>query len=209
MSELSRAREIINNVDKQMAELFQQRMEACKIVAAYKKENGVAIRDKFREEHEINKINYCGIVVEDKNNDRYLLLQPINNKKDTANYSNTKIYETKDGELTTYQVKSLTSKTLNKMIKNPGGDNKDFHSCGGIDPEKAKQKWNKYQNNSSFIGALKDALTKSKMANDQNWKEFNWNFANCNDWKKISKEIDKKSYILQNTTYIDNCILDS
>lgn len=54
MSELSRAREIISNVDKQMAELFQQRMEACKIVAAYKKENGVAIRDKFREEALIN-----------------------------------------------------------------------------------------------------------------------------------------------------------
>lgn len=159
--------------------------------------NFADLRDKFREEHEINKINYCGIVVEDKNKDRYLLLQPINNKKDTANYSNTKIYETKDGELTTYQVKSLTSKTLNKMIKNPGGDNKDFHSCGGIDPEKAKQKWNKYQNNSSFIDALIKALTESDMANKQNWKEFNWNFKKCNDWKKISKEIDKKSYILQ------------
>ncbi|MCQ2603556.1 MAG: hypothetical protein MJ215_00720, partial [Spirochaetia bacterium] len=158
--------------------------------------NFAELRDKFREQSEINKISYCGIVVEDSNNDRYLLLQPINDKNDTAEHNDTKIFEANDGELTTYQVKSLTSKTLNKMIKNAGGYG-DFHSCGGIDSIKAKQKWNEYQTQEPFVAALKEALTNSKMALNQNWAEFAWDFKECNTYDKIAKEVDMKSYILQ------------
>lgn len=154
------------------------------------------LRDKFREENEINKITYCGIIVEDENVDRYLLLQPINDKNDTAKQNDTKIYETESGELTTYQVKSLTSKTLNKMIKNVGGY-QDFHSCGGIDSKFAKEKWEIYQNNDGFLKALKKALTGSAMAKDQNWSEFSWDFSGCKTYDAIAKEVDKKSYVLQ------------
>ena len=49
MSELQKAREIINNVDKEMAKLFELRMDAVKTVAAYKKENGLPIDDLSRE----------------------------------------------------------------------------------------------------------------------------------------------------------------
>ena len=38
MSELQNAREIINKVDKEMARLFEIRMDAAKEVAKYKKE---------------------------------------------------------------------------------------------------------------------------------------------------------------------------
>lgn len=55
MDNLSRAREKINEIDKKMAELFESRMEAVKIVADYKKERGLPILDKTREEEIIAK----------------------------------------------------------------------------------------------------------------------------------------------------------
>lgn len=54
MTELEKARLAINNVDKQMAELFEQRMDAARIVAQYKKENGLKIDDFAREEEVIS-----------------------------------------------------------------------------------------------------------------------------------------------------------
>ena len=65
-----------------------------KTIATNYGRNFAELRDKFREQNEINKISYCGIIVEDSNNDRYLLLQPINDKNDTAEHNDTKIYET-------------------------------------------------------------------------------------------------------------------
>ena len=56
MSELQTAREIINKVDKEMARLFELRMDAAKTVAAYKKENGLPV-DDFSREAEIIKRN--------------------------------------------------------------------------------------------------------------------------------------------------------
>ena len=55
MSELQTAREIINNVDREMAHLFEKRMDAVKLVAAYKKENGLPIDDFGREEEIIKR----------------------------------------------------------------------------------------------------------------------------------------------------------
>lgn len=49
MSELDLARGIINDIDKQMAELFEKRMKASKTVAEYKKLNGLRIEDLSRE----------------------------------------------------------------------------------------------------------------------------------------------------------------
>ena len=54
MTELEKARLAINNVDKQMAELFEQRMDAARIVAQYKKDNGLKIDDFAREEQVIS-----------------------------------------------------------------------------------------------------------------------------------------------------------
>jgi len=55
MSELQNAREIINKVDKEMARLFEVRMDAAKMVATYKKENGIPIDDFVREAEVINR----------------------------------------------------------------------------------------------------------------------------------------------------------
>ena len=49
MTELEKARQIINSVDKQMAELFEQRMDAAKQVAEYKRLHGIQVTDAARE----------------------------------------------------------------------------------------------------------------------------------------------------------------
>ncbi len=55
MTELEKARKIINEVDAEMAKLFGRRMDAVKMVAAYKKEAGMQITDAAREEEIIAK----------------------------------------------------------------------------------------------------------------------------------------------------------
>ena len=49
MTELEKAREIISAVDTEMAALFEKRMQAAEMVAAYKKEKGLQIFDPVRE----------------------------------------------------------------------------------------------------------------------------------------------------------------
>ena len=48
-NQLEEAREIINRVDREMARLFVQRMEASRQVAAYKREHGLPVFDAARE----------------------------------------------------------------------------------------------------------------------------------------------------------------
>ena len=49
MTELEKARRIINETDTEMARLFEKRMDAAKIVAKYKKQNGLPVDDLSRE----------------------------------------------------------------------------------------------------------------------------------------------------------------
>ena len=49
-NKLEEAREIINEVDKEMISLFIKRMAAIRMVAEYKSENNIAIVDNKREE---------------------------------------------------------------------------------------------------------------------------------------------------------------
>lgn len=52
---LDEARKIINDVDKEMASLFERRMEAARTVAEYKRERGLAIYDELREEEVVRR----------------------------------------------------------------------------------------------------------------------------------------------------------
>ena len=52
---LQQAREVINEVDAQMAELFEKRMPAVQQVLAYKKEHTLPILDAAREQIVIEK----------------------------------------------------------------------------------------------------------------------------------------------------------
>lgn len=48
-NKLDEAREIINDIDKKMIELYIKRMQAVKMVAEYKLENGLQVLDESRE----------------------------------------------------------------------------------------------------------------------------------------------------------------
>lgn len=52
---LDKARKEINEIDRQMAELFVRRMRAAESVAQYKKERGLAILDEAREEEVVRR----------------------------------------------------------------------------------------------------------------------------------------------------------
>ena len=80
MSEIQTAREAINKVDKEMARLFELRMDAAGTIAKYKKENGIPIDDLEREKEIINRNanyieneeyrSYSGFVRNDRQDDR-------------------------------------------------------------------------------------------------------------------------------------------
>ena len=53
--DLSQARENIEDIDKQMAKLFEKRMECSREIAIYKKENNIPIYDAAREKTLIEK----------------------------------------------------------------------------------------------------------------------------------------------------------
>ncbi len=53
MNKLEQAREAINTIDKQMADLFVQRMQAVQMVSEYKTEHGLPVLDAAREEQVI------------------------------------------------------------------------------------------------------------------------------------------------------------
>ena len=48
-NDLEKSREIINRVDAAMAELFSERMQAAEVIAEYKRERGLPVRDPIRE----------------------------------------------------------------------------------------------------------------------------------------------------------------
>lgn len=55
MDQMDKARETINAIDREMAMLFQRRMEAVRDIAAYKQERGLAIFDAGREKTVLEK----------------------------------------------------------------------------------------------------------------------------------------------------------
>ena len=55
MNKIEEAREIINEIDKEMIELFIKRMAAVSMVAEYKLENNLPVLDEAREDLIIDK----------------------------------------------------------------------------------------------------------------------------------------------------------
>ena len=55
MDKLTEAREIIGQADKEIAALFEKRMQAVRTVAEYKRENGLPVFDSAREEQLLKK----------------------------------------------------------------------------------------------------------------------------------------------------------
>ena len=59
MEVLTAEREIINETDREMARLFEQRMEAVRRIAMWKKEHGLPILDAKREQEVIERNLRC------------------------------------------------------------------------------------------------------------------------------------------------------
>ena len=160
-----------------------------------------ALREKLSENTNLNKIDYLGVIIEDKNNDRYVLMQPLN--EDRKGIDELFIPED-NGEFNFYEVESLTSKALEKLIKNPKSENsKTLHNNEkklAFDLEKVKKQWKTYKDEPEFIKYLKDCLINSSMAKDQNWSEYNLNIENLNTFDEIAKTIDKSCYRLNEHT---------
>ena len=55
MNELEKSRQMINEADREMAKLFELRMDAVKLVAEYKRQHGVPVEDLVREEEIIKR----------------------------------------------------------------------------------------------------------------------------------------------------------
>ena len=70
LTELEEARNDINAIDREMAKLFERRMEVCARVAAYKQTHGLPIRDTERET-ELIKRN-CGYIDDPEINSYYI-----------------------------------------------------------------------------------------------------------------------------------------
>ena len=60
MTNLDKAREKISSIDKEIAQLFEQRMDAVKVVAEYKKNNNLPIFDEKRENELLT--NNCSLI---------------------------------------------------------------------------------------------------------------------------------------------------
>lgn len=70
MNKLEQAREIINNVDKELIELFKKRMMASKMVAEFKSENNMPVFDESREKS-LKEKNL--LILNDKELEKYYL----------------------------------------------------------------------------------------------------------------------------------------
>lgn len=145
------------------------------------------LRDYFNEAYEVDKIIYRSWIIEDEKQNRFVLFVNKEKKFDLIS---------EKGNLTIYEVKSLTSKSLVKFIKNKGAY-PDFHNLDRFYYDKIKRDWQNYKNDPTFLTNLKQSLSSSKMANEQNWKEFDFDFSKCDTYEKIEKEIDRKGYKLK------------
>lgn len=153
------------------------------------------LREKLREQDELNKITHLGIILEDKNQDRYALLAHLDQNETVPN--NVFLEDEKAGEFKTYQVKSLTSKTLQKLIKNEGAY-EEFHSSTlRIDYKRVKRDWEDYKNDDDLLAYVKDCLQNSPMACKQNWAAFGCDFRDCRTYEELEHELDGKAHILQ------------
>lgn len=83
MSTLNDARKEINAIDKEMAELFIRRMNAARVIAEYKKENGLPILDTARENEVIVKNSE---LIPDKELREYYISFLKNNMKVSRDY---------------------------------------------------------------------------------------------------------------------------
>ena len=211
---------------KSKIKVFSNLISNFKNIASFTWNNLATIRDGLKEENELNKISDYWVIIEDSNQDKYLLTLELNGK-DIRDRIRNSLW---NWEYKTYEVNSFTSKALNKFIKNPlSEDAKKFHGkywyknknwdftykIKNVSEYDEQGKWIWYQE--EFLNHIKKCLIDSDISREQNWKAFGWNFVGCDNYEKIEKEIDSKWYQLtenyiskenlENLVNNENCLL--
>ena len=167
---------------------YKELTEMFKVCASKFGKQFADLRDYFNEAYEVDKIKYRAWIIEDDKKNRFVLFV---NKEKAFDLTS------EEGDLWFYEVKSLTSKSLVKFIKNRGAY-PDFHDVkNSFHYSSIKKDWQNYKNDPEFLDKLKECLKNSKIAKDQKWAKFCWDFKQCDTYEKLEKEVDRKGYKLE------------
>lgn len=139
-----------------------------------------SMRDKITGAAELNKISYYATVLEDRNADRYILLQKIS-FRERPKYSIT------GGELVTYNVNSVTSAAISKMIRK-------------IRLDELRRSRGNFQRSVEFSDQQKEErnlVELKEFIKSKKWdEEFNLILEN-KKFEQLKKEVDAKCYRLE------------
>jgi hypothetical protein len=179
-----------------------------------------SLREKLNEENNLNIITHYGILIENDNNERYLLAIELSKKTTEENrrdvLKNKIGYQDSGRGYKTREIISLTSKALNKMLRNPKGF-LDFHKDDKSEFVKPgdsyyfdgkKHLWVIEKDKDSLFRYVVNCLQNSKMSKDQNWDKFNLNFEKCKNYEDLEKEINSKAYYFKEGFLSKNDIED-
>jgi len=153
------------------------------------------MRDKITGAAELNKVSHYAMIVEDTNQDKYVLLQEfVENNKDRIYAKSTPQNE----DFKAYSVNSVTSSAIAKMIRKIRID---------------KLQANERNNNRQQAPELSE--TQKEARNIKEWKDFiaekRWNYEfdlklDNKNFEQIKKEIDSKCFKLE-TKYMSEEVL--
>ncbi|MDD4848569.1 MAG: hypothetical protein PHR53_07395 [Bacteroidales bacterium] len=144
------------------------------------------MRDKITGAAELNKVSHYAMIIEDRNTDRYVLLQPFTENEQDRIYSQT---DYNNGDYTTYEVNSITSGAIAKMLRKARID-----------------ELSKNDNNRNLTSQPELTEEKKEKRNIKEWKNFienkRWDLEfqlklNEKNFEQIKKEVDTKCYNLR------------
>ena len=174
-----------NRKYKELTELFKD-------VSMKMGKTFATMRDKITGAAELNKVSHYAMIVEDGNFDKYVLLQEFVEHDLDKIYSKVNFHQKGLG-FKTYQVNSVTSNAISKMIKK----------------EKQSEK-TRYDKNEDLSQEVKDARLlnewKSFVIKKKYDLEFKLELKN-KSFEQLRKEIDSKCYKLEER-YLDKDILN-
>ena len=78
---LTNLRQKIDNIDLEIIKLLDQRMQICKEVGIYKKENNIKLTHSGREDEIINNLSKCSSLTKDEVSSLYEIIFKISKSK--------------------------------------------------------------------------------------------------------------------------------
>ena len=186
---------LVRGRQKNLIKKYDEITKSYKDIAMKMGKTFAEMRDKITGASELNKVSHYAMIVEDTNQDRYVLLQEFaENKKDRMYAKSTP----QNGDFKAYSVNSVTSSAIAKMIRKIRID---------------KLQANERNNNRQQAPELSE--TQKEARNIKEWKDFiaekRWNYEfdlklDNKNFEQIKKEIDSKCFKLE-TKYMSEEVL--